>query len=136
MTIVLSRLPSAIALQLSAIESSAFRGFNKKQARLTQSSQESRRSLWMSYTVSGDTRMETRITEIATRIYHLSTYIPPADLRFNQVLIDAEEPFLFHAGMKSLFPLVSAAVARIIPLTKLRWISYGHHEADESGAVN
>ena len=80
--------------------------------------------------------METRITEIATRIYHLSTYIPPADLRFNQVLIDAEEPFLFHAGMKSLFPLVSAAVARIIPLTKLRWISYGHHEADESGAVN
>ena len=51
--------------------------------------------------------METRITEIADRIYHLSTYIEPADLRFNQVLIDAEEPLLFHAGMKSLFPLVS-----------------------------
>ena len=80
--------------------------------------------------------METRITEIANRIYHLSTYIPQADLRFNQVLIDAEEPLLFHCGMKSLFPLISNAVSRIIPVEKLRWISYGHHEADESGALN
>ena len=80
--------------------------------------------------------MQTRITEIADRIYHLSTYIPPADLRFNQVLIDADEPLLFHCGMKKLFPLVSGAVSRIIPIEKLRWISYGHHEADESGAVN
>ena len=80
--------------------------------------------------------METRITEIASKIYHLSTYIEPADLRFNQVLIDADEPLLFHTGMKSLFPLVSAAVKKIIPIEKLRWISYGHHEADESGAAN
>ena len=80
--------------------------------------------------------METRITEIANKIYHLSTYIEPADLRFNQVLIDADEPLLFHAGMKALFPLVSGAVSKIMPLEKLRWISYGHHEADESGAVN
>jgi flavorubredoxin len=80
--------------------------------------------------------METRITEIADRIYHLSTYIPPADLRFNQVLINAEEPLLFHCGMKSVFPLISDAVSRIIPLNRLRWISYGHHEADESGAAN
>jgi flavorubredoxin len=80
--------------------------------------------------------METRVTEIANRIYHLSTYIAPADLRFNQVLIDAEQPLLFHCGMKSLFPLISAAVSRIIPLEKLRWVSYGHHEADESGAAN
>ena len=80
--------------------------------------------------------METRITEISSGIYHLSTYVQPADLRFNQVLIDADEPLLFHAGMRALFPLVSAAVAKIIPLRKLRWISYGHHEADESGAVN
>ncbi len=80
--------------------------------------------------------METRITEIADHIYHLSTYVPPADLRFNQVLIDADEPLLFHCGMKSLFPLLSTALSRIIPLQKLRWISYGHHEADESGAVN
>lgn len=80
--------------------------------------------------------METRITEIADKIYHLSTYIEPADLRFNQVLIDAEEPLLFHTGMKSLFPLVSAAVSKVMPLKKLRWISYGHFEADECGAMN
>jgi flavorubredoxin len=80
--------------------------------------------------------METRVTEIASKIYHLSTYLDPADLRFNQVLIDADQPLLFHTGMRGLFPLVSAAVARIMPLQKLRWISYGHHEADESGAMN
>ena len=80
--------------------------------------------------------METRITEIADHIYHLSTYIEPADLRFNQVLIDADQPLLFHCGMKFVFPLISAAVSQIIPVQKLRWISYGHHEADESGAMN
>jgi flavorubredoxin len=80
--------------------------------------------------------METRITEIADHIYHLSTYIAPADLRFNQVLIDADQPLLFHCGMKSVFLLISNAVSSIIPLEKLRWISYGHHEADESGAAN
>jgi flavorubredoxin len=80
--------------------------------------------------------METRITEIAERIYHLSTYVEPADLRFNQVLIDADQPLLFHCGMKSLFPMVSSAVSKVIPLHKLRWITYSHHEADESGAMN
>lgn len=80
--------------------------------------------------------METRITEIGDRIYHLSTYIEPADLRFNQLLVDADQPLLFHCGMKSLFPLVSQAVSRVLPLNKLRWVSYGHHEGDESGAVN
>jgi flavorubredoxin len=80
--------------------------------------------------------METRITEVADKIYHLSTYVEAADLRFNQVLIDADQPLLFHCGMKALFPLVSAAVSQIIPIEKLRWISYGHHEADESGAMN
>lgn len=43
---------------------------------------------------------------------------------------------LFHCGPRSLFPLVSAAVAAIIPLDRLRWISFGHIEADECGAMN
>jgi hypothetical protein len=62
--------------------------------------------------------METRITEVADKIYHLSTYGEPADLRFNQVLIDADQPLLFHCGMKALFALVSGAVSQIIPLEK------------------
>jgi flavorubredoxin len=43
---------------------------------------------------------------------------------------------LFHCGQRRLFPLVSAAVARIMPPERLRWISFGHVEADECGAMN
>src|SRR6185437_11664455 len=32
--------------------------------------------------------------------------------------------------------LVSDAINRVVPLEKLRWISFGHVEADECGAVN
>jgi flavorubredoxin len=35
-----------------------------------------------------------------------------------------------------MFPLVSAAVARIVPLARLRWIAFGHVESDECGAMN
>lgn len=80
--------------------------------------------------------MNTTVDEIAAGIYRLSTYIKEADLAFNQYLIDADQPFLFHCGMRGIFPLVSAAVAQVMPLSRLRWISFGHWEADESGAMN
>ncbi|MBI3756831.1 MAG: MBL fold metallo-hydrolase [Deltaproteobacteria bacterium] len=80
--------------------------------------------------------METLLDEITNGIYRLSTYIPDADFTFNQYLINAEQPLLFHTGMRGLFPLVSAAVSRAIPVERLRWISFGHWEADESGAMN
>ncbi len=83
--------------------------------------------------------METRIDEIAGGIYRLSTFmaeITPAGFTFNQFLVTGDEPLLFHCGMRGLFPLVSGAVARIIPLESLRWISFGHVEADECGAMN
>ena len=35
-----------------------------------------------------------------------------------------------------MFPLVSAAVARVIPLERLRWLAFGHFEADECGSMN
>jgi flavorubredoxin len=80
--------------------------------------------------------METSVAEIAPSIYRLSTYIPEADFMFNQFLIDAEQPLLFHTGLRSLFPLVSSAVGRIIPIDRLRWITFGHVEADECGSMN
>ena len=80
--------------------------------------------------------MNTSINEISSGIFRFSTYIKEADLAFNQYLIDAEQPFLFHCGMHGIFPLVSAAVAKVISLSRLRWISFGHWEADESGAMN
>lgn len=83
--------------------------------------------------------METRINEIADGIYRLSTFfpdVPPSGFTFNQFLIKGDEPLLFHCGMRGIFPLVSAAVAKIVPVDSLRWISFGHVEADECGAMN
>ncbi len=83
--------------------------------------------------------MTTRIDEIADRIFRLSTYVPDvtADgFTFNQFLIRAEEPLLFHTGLRALFPAVSEAVARVVPLETLRWITFGHVEADECGSMN
>jgi flavorubredoxin len=83
--------------------------------------------------------MFTAVDEIAPDIFRLSTYIPevgPTGLAFNQFLIRDAEPMLFHTGMRQLFPLVSEAVASLIPLADLRWISFSHVEADECGAMN
>lgn len=80
--------------------------------------------------------METRVDEVAPQIYRLSTYVEPAKLTFNQYLINADEPLLFHTGGRQLFPLVSAAAARIMPIERLRWISFGHYESDECGSMN
>jgi flavorubredoxin len=80
--------------------------------------------------------METSVTEVASGIYRLSTYVEAAGLPFNQYLVVAEEPVLFHTGLRQIFPLVRDAVSRVIPVDRIRWISYGHHEADESGAMN
>ena len=80
--------------------------------------------------------MNTTTTEITDGIYRISTYVPDAGMTFNQILVDADEPLLFHTGMRALFPMVSEAVGTIIPLSSLRWISFGHVEADECGSIN
>jgi flavorubredoxin len=80
--------------------------------------------------------METTTDEIADGIHRLSTYVPEADFMFNQFLIEADEPLLFHTGPRRMFPLVSRAVSRIIPLDRLQWITFGHYEADECGSMN
>ena len=83
--------------------------------------------------------MDTAVEEIAPDIFRLSTWIPDiTDQGFtmNQFLLTGDEPFLFHCGQRQLFPLVSQAIARVVPLETLRWISFAHVEADECGAVN
>jgi flavorubredoxin len=84
--------------------------------------------------------MDTTIDEIADGIYRLSTYdprvAPPAGLTYNVFLILGDDPLLFHTGKRSMFPAVSAAIARVLPLDQLRWIAFGHYEADECGAMN
>jgi flavorubredoxin len=61
--------------------------------------------------------------------------VGPDGFTFNQFLPDAEEPLLYHTGMKGLFTLVSREVARVRPLEQLRWIAFPHVEADECGAI-
>ena len=84
--------------------------------------------------------METRINEIADGIYRLSTFVPdiapPAGFTFNQFLVMGDEPLMFHTGLRKMFPLNREAVGRIISPEKLRWIAFGHYEADECGAMN
>jgi flavorubredoxin len=83
--------------------------------------------------------MQARIDQIGDRIYRISTCIPeiaPGGFTFNQFLIDADEPLLYHTGMRALFPPVREAVERVMPLARLRWIAFAHLEADECGAVN
>ena len=83
--------------------------------------------------------MQTNVDQIADRIYRISTCIPdlaPGGFTFNQFLVDAEEPLLYHTGMRGLFPLVREAVEKVMPVDKLRWIAFAHLEADECGAVN
>ena len=76
------------------------------------------------------------VTEIAPDIYQIVSYVPEADLQFNQFLVKDEEPLLFHTGMNALFPLVQEAVASLIDPATLRWISFSHFEADECGSLN
>ena len=83
--------------------------------------------------------MSTQVDEIADGIYRLSTFVPdvgPTGFTFNQFLIDDDEPLLFHTGQRMLFDSVSEAIATVLPVETLRWITFGHVEADECGAMN
>ncbi len=82
----------------------------------------------------------TRIDEIADGIFRLCTPVPPSafpgGFTFNQYLVLDDEPLLFHTGHRRLFPAVATAVARVMPLERLRHVSFSHFEADECGALN
>ena len=83
--------------------------------------------------------MNTRIDEIAADTYRLSTFVAdigPTGFTFNQFLIRDDQPLLFHTGPRQMFPLVAEAISSIVPISELRWITFGHLEADECGAMN
>ena len=84
--------------------------------------------------------MDARIDEIEDGIFRFSVHVPdigpPAGFGFNSFLIVDEEPLLFHAGQRAMFPAFRDALASVMPVGRLRWISFGHVEADECGAMN
>ena len=83
--------------------------------------------------------MQATVDEISDSIYRISTWVPdvsPEGFTFNQFLVVGDEPLLFHAGARGLFPLVAEAVSSVVPVESLRWITFGHVESDECGAMN
>lgn len=81
----------------------------------------------------------TNVHEISSGIYRINTPVKMLGVEgftFNQYLVVDDEPLLFHTGLRKMFPLVREAVASVIPVEKLRYISFSHVEADECGSLN
>ena len=81
----------------------------------------------------------TNIQEIADGIYRINTPLDLPDgqgFSFNQYLVVDDAPLLFHTGPRRLFPLVSEAIAAVMPIERLRYVGLSHFEADECGAMN
>ena len=81
----------------------------------------------------------TNINEIAAGIYRINTPVSipgTPGFSFNQYLVVDDAPFLFHTGLRGLFPVVSEAIAAVMPVSRLRYVGLSHFEADECGALN
>ncbi len=87
-----------------------------------------------------DASSHTTLDEVAEGIYRISTPIPPSvvpgGFSFNRILIDGAEPLLFHTGPRGMAALTLAAITKVMPATRLRWIGFSHFENDECGALN
>ena len=77
-----------------------------------------------------------KISEIAPDVFRISIYAEKINLQFNHFLIRDDEPLLFHAGMRLMFPELREAVEKIIDPSKLKWVGFSHFEVDECGALN
>src|SRR3954467_10041331 len=82
----------------------------------------------------------TNAPETPPNIYRISAPVPaevvPGGFTFNQFLIVDDEPLLFHTGLRGSFGAVKDAIGRVMPVEKLRYVSFSHVEADECGALN
>jgi flavorubredoxin len=81
----------------------------------------------------------TNVQEVAEGIYRINTPVVFENgnhFSFNQYLVADDEPLLFHTGPRKMFSLVREAVASVLPVERLRYISFSHVEADECGSLN
>jgi flavorubredoxin len=77
-----------------------------------------------------------QIDEIAPDLYRISIFVPAIQMQFNHFLIKDDEPLLYHAGLKQMFPVLLDAVKTLLDPGSLRWIGFSHFEVDECGALN
>src|SRR5688572_5489667 len=76
-----------------------------------------------------NTQSGTNLHEIAPGIHRINTpvQIPGGPgFNFNQYLVKDDEPLLFHTGPKRMFPLVAEAIAKVVPLERLRYVAFSH----------
>ena len=82
----------------------------------------------------------TRIDAINESLFRISTAVPadmvPGGFTFNQYLLVDDAPLLFHTGLRHQFESVAGAISSVLPIEKLRYISFCHVEADECGSLN
>jgi flavorubredoxin len=76
------------------------------------------------------------VNEVSEDTYRISIYVKDFDLQFNHFLVLDDEPLLYHAGMRKMFPLLYEGVSKIVDPSKIRWISWSHFEVDEVGGLN
>ena len=72
----------------------------------------------------------TNIHEIAADIYRINTPVSipgTPGFSFNQYLVVDDEPFLFHTGLRGLFPVVSEAIAAVMPVARLKYVGEAAH---------
>ncbi len=75
-------------------------------------------------------------TEIAANVYRISMFVPDINLEFSHFLVKDDEPLLFHAGLRGMFPALREEIGRVIDISKIRHIGFSHFESDECGALN
>lgn len=76
------------------------------------------------------------VEEIAANIYRVPVFFPEYNLQFNHFLVNDDEPLLFHAGFRAMFPQVRDGIASVVDPSRIRWIAFSHFESDECGALN
>ena len=80
--------------------------------------------------------MKSQLSEIASGLHRISTFNPDFGIQFNQFLLEDDEPFLMHTGMRRMFESTLEGVQQVIDPARLRWIGFSHFESDECGALN
>ncbi len=86
---------------------------------------------------SGGTPAPTRIDEIADGIFRLTVAEgrQGGGFTYSSFLVKDEKPLLYHIGKRSNFAKLKGMIEQIVPLERLRYLAFGHVEADESGAI-
>ena len=79
--------------------------------------------------------MATNVAEVAEGVFRLTSHVAPMDFTFCQYLVVGDESLLFHTGPLQLADDTIDAIERTIGLDALRWVSWGHAENDECGAI-